>query len=199
MPHVGVTCIPESRLLGFRGWQYRTTRCRHYLASPLVTAPPLITAGEADRRSLCAAKAGNKELSDTRNHPPAASRTGMAAGFVFGAARKGKQGAWNMDIKEWRSRIDKVDEQLLRLLSVRAQLAIEIGRGKREEGAEVYDPAREQEVVRRVLEANPGVLDAEAIGRLFQEIVNESRRAAEQAADRAGEAGEVATERRGKP
>ena len=104
-----------------------------------------------------------------------------------------------MDIKEWRSRIDKVDEQLLRLLSVRAQLAIEIGRGKREEGAEVYDPAREQEVVRRVLEANPGVLDAEAIGRLFQEIVNESRRAAEQAADRAGEAGEVATERRGKP
>ncbi len=88
-----------------------------------------------------------------------------------------------MDIQEWRSRIDKVDEQLLRLLSVRAQLAIEIGRSKREEGVDLYDPAREKEVVRRVLEANPGVLDAAAIGRLFGEIVNESRRAAEQAAE----------------
>jgi chorismate mutase len=86
-----------------------------------------------------------------------------------------------MDIQEWRSRIDKVDEQLLRLLSVRAQMAIEIGRSKREEGVELHDPVREQEVVRRVLDANPGVLDAEAISRLFREIVNESRRAAEQA------------------
>jgi chorismate mutase len=84
-----------------------------------------------------------------------------------------------MDIHEWRSRIDKVDEQLLRLLSVRAQLAIEIRRSKREEGIELHDPVREQEVVRRVLETNPGVLDAEAISRLFREIVNESRRAAE--------------------
>ena len=88
-----------------------------------------------------------------------------------------------MDIQEWRSRIDKVDEQLLRLLSVRAQLAIEIGRGKREEGVELHDPVREQEVVRRVLEANPGVLDGEAISRLFRGIVDESRRAAERAAE----------------
>ena len=83
-----------------------------------------------------------------------------------------------MNIMEWRRRIDNVDEQLLRLLSVRAQLAIEIGRSKREEGIELHDPARETEVVRRVLEANPGALDAEAISRLFRVIVDESRRAA---------------------
>ena len=83
-----------------------------------------------------------------------------------------------MNIMEWRRRIDNVDEQLLRLLSVRAQLAIEIGRSKREEGIELHDPVRETEVVRRVLEANPGVLDAEAISRLFRVIVDESRRAA---------------------
>lgn len=100
-----------------------------------------------------------------------------------------------MDIQEWRSRIDKVDEQLLRLLSVRAQLAIEIGRSKQEEGVEVYDPVREREVVRRVLEANPGVLDGEAIARLFGEIVNESRRAAEQAA----EAREASADQQAKP
>jgi chorismate mutase-like protein len=87
-----------------------------------------------------------------------------------------------MTIEEFRMRIDQVDDQLLRLLSVRAQLAIEIGRTKRESGIELYDPAREQEVVRRVLENNPGVLDAEALTRLFCEIVTESRNAEEQAA-----------------
>ena len=77
-----------------------------------------------------------------------------------------------------------MDDQLLRLLSVRAQLAIEIGRTKRESGIELYDPAREQEVVNRILENNPGVLDAEALTRLFREIVSESRNAEEQAASR---------------
>jgi len=87
-----------------------------------------------------------------------------------------------MTIEEFRMRIDQVDDQLLRLLSVRAQLAIEIGREKRESGVELYDPVREQEVVKRVLENNPGVLDAEALTRLFCEIVTESRNAEERAA-----------------
>jgi chorismate mutase len=87
-----------------------------------------------------------------------------------------------MTIEEFRMRIDQVDDQLLRLLSVRAQLAIEIGREKRESGVEIHDPVREQEVVRRVLENNPGVLDAEALTRLFCEIVTESRNAEERAA-----------------
>jgi chorismate mutase-like protein len=90
-----------------------------------------------------------------------------------------------MNVEECRKRIDQVDEQLVRLLSVRAQLAIEIGRTKTEAGIELYDPAREEEVARRVVEANPGVLDAEAISRLFREIVGESRRAAERATERA--------------
>jgi chorismate mutase-like protein len=87
-----------------------------------------------------------------------------------------------MTIEKFRKRIDQLDDQFLRLLSVRAQLAIEIGRTKRESGVELYDPVREQEVVSRVLENNPGVLDAEALIRVFREIVTESRNAEEQAA-----------------
>ena len=87
-----------------------------------------------------------------------------------------------MTIDEFRRRIDQVDDQLLRLLSVRAQLAIEIGRTKRESGLELYDPVREQEVINRVLENNPGVLAAEALTRLFREVVTESRNAEERAA-----------------
>lgn len=88
-----------------------------------------------------------------------------------------------MNIPEWRSRIDEVDKQLVRLLSVRAQLAIEIGRAKTEAGAEIYDAAREDDVLAQALRANPGVLTEEALERLFREIVRESRQAAARAAD----------------
>jgi len=99
-----------------------------------------------------------------------------------------------MTIEEIRKRIEHVDDQLLRLLSVRAQLAIEIGRTKRESGVALYDPAREQEVVNRILENNPGVLDAEALTRLFREIVTESRNAEEQAASRRNSGAQAASE-----
>jgi chorismate mutase len=86
-----------------------------------------------------------------------------------------------MTIQDWRTRIDEVDRQLVRLLSVRAQMAIEIGRAKAGSGMEVYDAAREREVLRQVLSANPGVLTEAALEHLFGEIVRESREAAARA------------------
>jgi len=47
-----------------------------------------------------------------------------------------------MRIEDWRTRINEVDQQLVRLLNVRAQIAIEIGRSKSEAGMEIHDPAR---------------------------------------------------------
>lgn len=88
-----------------------------------------------------------------------------------------------MKINEWRNRIDEVDKQLVRLLSVRAQLAIEIGREKRETGVEIYDAARERDVLEQVLRENPGVLSEEALEQLFREIVRVSRQAASAAPD----------------
>jgi chorismate mutase len=87
-----------------------------------------------------------------------------------------------MKINEWRIRIDEVDKQLVRLLSVRAQLAIEIGREKKEKGVEIYDAAREQDVLAQALRENPGVLSEEALEQLFREIVRVSRQAAADAA-----------------
>jgi chorismate mutase len=86
-----------------------------------------------------------------------------------------------MNITDLRNRIEAVDEQLVRLLNVRAQIAIEIGRTKRAEGIAVHDPQRELEILRLALETSPGVLDHEALEHLFREIVRESRRAAERA------------------
>ncbi len=80
------------------------------------------------------------------------------------------------EFAEWRSRIDTLDLQLLTLLSQRATCAIEIGRIKRRLGLAIYDPEREQVIVDMMLKANRGPLDPTGVRRLFERIIDESRR-----------------------
>jgi chorismate mutase len=79
-------------------------------------------------------------------------------------------------IDDWRIRIDEIDLQLVEIFNERAQCAIEIGHIKRRLGLEVYSPSREAEVIANVTGANRGPLDAEAIRRLFERVIDESRR-----------------------
>ena len=81
-----------------------------------------------------------------------------------------------MDIEDWRNEIDNIDEQLVALLNRRANCAIEVGRVKRERGIEIYQPNREQQVIRHANSVNKGPLDEAAIRRLFERIIDESRR-----------------------
>jgi chorismate mutase len=81
-----------------------------------------------------------------------------------------------MDITDWRNRIDEVDAQLVKLLNERAQCAIEIGKIKRANKLTLYDPEREAQIIRNALANNPGPLNDEAIQRLFERIIDESRR-----------------------
>lgn len=80
-----------------------------------------------------------------------------------------------MDIEDWRDEIDKLDEQLVKLLNSRSQCAIELGRLKRELGLAIYSPDREKEVIAHVTSINHGPLDRRAIRRLFERIIDESR------------------------
>jgi chorismate mutase/prephenate dehydratase len=75
-------------------------------------------------------------------------------------------------LREIRTRIDALDERLVRLLSARARLARRIGRLK--EGA-AYRPEREAQVLRRALAANRGPLDDSALARVFAEIMSACR------------------------
>ena len=75
-----------------------------------------------------------------------------------------------------RRRIDALDEQIVRLLSARAECALEIGRVKKEAGLEIYQPSRESEVLAHVQHVNPGPLDDGAIKRLFERVIDEARR-----------------------
>lgn len=75
-----------------------------------------------------------------------------------------------------RQRIDALDEELVRLLSLRARCALEIGRVKKDAGLDVYQPAREAEVLAHVQSINPGPLDDGAVRRLFERVIDEARR-----------------------
>ena len=86
-------------------------------------------------------------------------------------------------IEEWRRRIDAIDDQLVRLLNSRSACAVEIGRVKRLLGLPVYSPEREQTILDRVMHENPGPLDSLAVRRVFERVIDESRRLERVAAD----------------
>ena len=93
-----------------------------------------------------------------------------------------------MTIEDWRVEIDKIDEELLRLLNARAAIAVRVGESKRVAGLSVLNRGREREVIERVRRANRGPLDEEAVERLFRAVIRESRRLQTQLAERHEEA-----------
>jgi chorismate mutase/prephenate dehydratase len=78
-------------------------------------------------------------------------------------------------VKTLRANIDKVDLQILKLINDRAAMASEIGKLKNEHGSEVFSPAREEEVLKNVLEANKGPLEPVTVRAVFREIISGSR------------------------
>jgi chorismate mutase len=79
-------------------------------------------------------------------------------------------------VEELRGRIDKLDDELVRLLNERASHALEVGRLKQALGLESHQPAREIEVLDHARSTNGGPLDEGAITRLFERIIDEARR-----------------------
>jgi chorismate mutase len=79
-------------------------------------------------------------------------------------------------IEEFRRRIDQIDDQLMKLLNSRSACAVEIGRLKRRVGVPVYQPDREKWILERAERNNPGPLDSGAVRRVFERVIDESRR-----------------------
>ena len=81
-----------------------------------------------------------------------------------------------MDIEYWRKEIDDIDAELLRLLNMRARLALKVGALKKANHLPFCDPDREQYVLTRLQDLNTGPLDDRAVYKLFHRIIRESRR-----------------------
>ncbi len=79
------------------------------------------------------------------------------------------------DIDPLRDQIDEIDKKLVTLLNERSTLANKIGHIKQQLGLPIYMPAREKIILTNVMQTNPGPLSSEAMRRLFERIIDETR------------------------
>ncbi len=73
-----------------------------------------------------------------------------------------------------RKEIDGLNQQLLKILNKRAEIALEIGKDKQNHGYPIYDPLREQQILELIIDKNTGPFTDEVIIRLFKEIFKAS-------------------------
>jgi len=81
-----------------------------------------------------------------------------------------------MDIEGWRRQIDEIDAAVVEILNRRMNCSLEIGRIKKTQGRPIYAPEREMAILNRVESLNGGPLSGAALRRIFQQIIEESRR-----------------------
>lgn len=78
-------------------------------------------------------------------------------------------------MKEIREKINSIDEQILKLLSDRRKLSIEIVKKKNEGNSSIRDKEREKELLTRVIEEGRKFgLDSHYISKIFYEIISDS-------------------------
>jgi chorismate mutase len=78
-------------------------------------------------------------------------------------------------LADHRRDIDRIDLDILRLLNDRTRVVEKIGNIKEEFAMPIYEPKREDEVYRNVLEHNAGPLPPEAVKRIFERLIDEMR------------------------
>lgn len=79
------------------------------------------------------------------------------------------------NIEKLRKQIDKIDEDILKLLNERAQIAIKIGNIKSRNALYPWDPQREKEIFDRLAELNQGPFSHQALFNIYHEIIAATR------------------------
>lgn len=80
-----------------------------------------------------------------------------------------------MKLEDWRSEIDSIDEEIIKLINQRARIVRKIGTLKAKAGLPIVDKDREEGVIRRVCEDNIGIMKNESITGIYRKILHESR------------------------
>lgn len=89
--------------------------------------------------------------------------------------RNNPDGRDDATLGDLRVGIDLLDRALLELLNQRVVYATIIGRMKKARGLPVYVPEREADVLHNVRAANRGPLTDDAVKRVFERIIDETR------------------------
>lgn len=77
-----------------------------------------------------------------------------------------------MLLADMRKRVNDVDDEILRLLNKRATIVADIARMKFDAGLNARDAVREQEILERMFNRNPGPLDEIRLIDVFQGMLN---------------------------
>jgi chorismate mutase/prephenate dehydratase len=80
-----------------------------------------------------------------------------------------------MNLDDWRSRINQLDDQILHLLNQRAEAVLRIGDLKRRQDGPSYVPEREAEILARLAAANSGPWPVAAVRAVWVEILSACR------------------------
>lgn len=80
-------------------------------------------------------------------------------------------------INDFRSKIDKIDEKIVRLLAERFQNVVKIGEIKDRTGLKIENKNREDEIIRKVKKLSLNFsLNEKFVSDLYELIIKESRR-----------------------
>ncbi len=80
------------------------------------------------------------------------------------------------NLGDLRVEIDSLDSEILELLNKRAAASLAVGAIKAGSSDQIFKPFREQEVLRGLIERNPGTLPPEHLEAIYREIISSSRR-----------------------
>lgn len=75
-----------------------------------------------------------------------------------------------------RRAIDEIDAKILELVAERVKIVLAVGDYKRARSLAAYDPERERQMLERLCARAPSPLDAETVRRVFERLIDESRR-----------------------
>ncbi|HET9845743.1 MAG TPA: chorismate mutase, partial [Nitrospira sp.] len=80
------------------------------------------------------------------------------------------------DLSDYRKEIDRIDDEILRLLNERSKSVVQIGRLKmlQDAGANLHTPAREAAIIERLVAQNTGPFPSDAIRPVYREIMSAS-------------------------
>ncbi len=74
-----------------------------------------------------------------------------------------------------RKEIDAIDDELVELLNRRARISRRVGRIKARSGGQIFKPARENALLDKLEEINPGPLPGAHLRAIYREIISSSR------------------------
>jgi chorismate mutase len=80
------------------------------------------------------------------------------------------------EIDDLRRAIDDIDRRILELVQERVRAVLAVGDYKRKHHLTVYDPERERALLARLSSLATPPLDGDTVRRIFERLIDESRR-----------------------